>query len=143
MATHLLYPIARTGGCRDAAGVRETFRRAGTADWALASNYRKIRRGDLVWIYSGGDEQVVTALAVAVADPRRAESGTWFVRLEPDWPVTDYLAATPLPRALFRQVPYTVSRATDVTEAYLTAHLLAARTYPITRKISAISGNSP
>ena len=31
----------------------------------------------------------------------------------------------------------------DVTEAYLTAHLLAARTYPITRKISAISGNSP
>lgn len=132
MTAHWLYPIAAGGGCRDAAGVRETFRRSGTADWALASNYRQLRRGDLVWIYSGGAEQIVTALAIAVEDPRCDEaSGTWFVRLEPDWPVTDYLAQTPLPRSLFRQVPYTVSRATPVTEAYLIAHLLAARTFPV------------
>ena len=126
--TQWLYPIAAGGGCRDAAGVRETFRRAGTADWALASNFHQLRCGDLVWIYSGGAEQIVTALAVAVDDPR-CESGRWFVRLEPDWPVTDYLASTPLRRSLFRQVPYTVSRASPVTEAYLTAHLLAARTF--------------
>ncbi|TDP97084.1 hypothetical protein [Labedaea rhizosphaerae] len=129
MTTHWLYPVAAGGGCRDAAGVRETFRRTGTADWALASNFHQVGRGDLVWIYSGGAEQIVTALAKAVDDPHQDGSGTWFVRLEPDWAVTDYLAETPLPRSLFRQVPYTVSRATPVTEAYLTAHLLAARTF--------------
>jgi hypothetical protein len=135
MVAHWLYPIAdkrgdRTGSCRNADGVRETFRSKGIADWALASNFRQVRRGDLFWIYSGGTEQIITALATAVDDPRQdAATGTWFVRLAPDWAVTDYLASTPLPRALFRQVPYTVSAATEVTEAYLTAHLLAARTF--------------
>ena len=136
MPAHWLYPVAdkpgdRAGSCRNAAGVRDTFRRKGTADWALASAFRLVRRGDLFWIYSGGAEQIVTALARAVDDPRHdAAAGTWFVRLEPDWAVTGYLAVTPLPRALFRQVPYTVTRADEVTEAYLTAHLLAARRYP-------------
>ena len=128
MVAHWLYPVSRKGSCRDAEGVRETFRRTGTADWALASNFRQVRRGDLFWIYSGGTEQVVTALATAVDDPRfDAAAGRWFVRLAPDWVVTDHLATAPLPRTLFHQVPYTVSRANAVTEGYLKAHLHAAR----------------
>ena len=125
MTAHWLYPIAAGGGCRDAAGLRETFRTKGTADWALASNFHQVRRGDLVWIYSGGREQIVTALATAVADPRRDESGKWFVRLAPNWAVTDHLAENPVPRSLFHQVPYTVSRADAVTEGYLSAALRA------------------
>lgn len=113
---------------RTSVGVRESFRAKPPHTWILSKGFRGVQTGDRLWIYSGGAEQFITALTHAVSQPRPV-GGDWYVDLEPDWPVTDYLEHRPLSRFLFRQIPQSVVRANPVTVAYLEAHLLAAQTY--------------
>lgn len=141
MAQHWLYPVndakkdkqlsdGKLEIPRTPDGVREAFRRTPTNQWILGTAFRQVKRGDRLWIYVCHPRQEITAVANVVHDPTQEANGTWSVRLQLDWAVSNYLVDHPIARTAFRQVPYSVTRANPATVKLLTHCERTARTAP-------------
>lgn len=102
----------------DATAVWEAIGRSQPIErWCLRSGFRTMRAGDTIWAYLSRRQELC-----AVGTVRRVveEGDAWFVLVDWDGPRTARLAAEPLPRSAFGQVPMSTCRAGDAAGAALT-----------------------
>lgn len=126
--THWLYPVKAATDCQISTLVGpealslDALRRADLdrlATWSLASGYRLMTAGDLVWVYFARPDQVVAAVG-RVTEIQANESGHRVV-LAWEKAVTAALRVEPIPLAAIGRAPRTVRRADgDAVEALVT-----------------------
>lgn len=98
------------------------------AVWSLASGYRLMTPGDVLWVYFARPEQVVAAVG-QVCEIQTSEVGHRVV-LEWGKALTQALLAKPIPLSLIGTAPRTVRRAGDEAVAALRSWL-ANRPAPV------------
>ena len=86
--------------------------------WYLSSGFRLTGRDDLVWIYSAGDHQFISALGQVVRI-EQDRVGDWHAILIWDVKATTALKKQPIRRSEFGQIPQHPQRANDGTAMYL------------------------
>ena len=86
--------------------------------WYLSSGFRLMKTDDLVWIYSAGDHQFISALGQVVRI-EQDRAGNWHAILIWDVKATTALQKQPIRRSDFGQIPQHPQRANDGTAKYL------------------------
>ncbi|MGQ0465438.1 MAG: hypothetical protein ACT4QG_08965 [Sporichthyaceae bacterium] len=118
--THWLYPVNASTDCvvETLVGPEpltlDALRRADLerrATWSLASGYRLMSPGDVLWVYFARPDQVVAAVG-QVCEIQESEVGHRVV-LEWGSALTRALLAEPIPLAVIGRAPRTVRRADD------------------------------